>query len=438
MGAEDELVDRAAPDPNADPDPTAARRGSAALVSTPARVGWVVAAVALLFVLVRATVSMEGDVTRFIVAGDYTDPAAVPSEVHVFEGQGNDGQFNYRYALDPTELGLGAHLGVSIDLPLRAGRIGYPALAWLASLGGRPELVPYALVGVNVAALGLLGWMGALLARRASRPPVVGILLPAWSGFLFTLARDYGDIVGAAAAVGAICLPPRKHPIAHGLLLGGAVITRELYLVVVAALVLERLVELWKGRRRRPVASDLAWVLPAAIFAVWQWLASRQVGTFPITSGEGNRTFPFVGLLRAVRAWVTEILQRPDGWTEAAMAGLSLVQFLLLVVFSVTVGRAILHSARRARTRSARTTPVSRSDHLAPPAGVAGGWLLLALTLPLLSEDIWAAYNDFRNLSEFVVLGVVVLLSSREDLRPPTAALGASWWVTLVPRVVRV
>ncbi len=53
-----------------------------------------------------------------------------------------------------------------MDEPYRFMRIGYSALAWLVS-AGQPTAVPYALVGINVAALTALAYMGGLLAQQA-------------------------------------------------------------------------------------------------------------------------------------------------------------------------------------------------------------------------------------------------------------------------------
>ena len=39
-------------------------------------------------------------------------------------------------SLDPATVGMGRAHGITFDYGVRGGRIGYPALAWLASLGG--------------------------------------------------------------------------------------------------------------------------------------------------------------------------------------------------------------------------------------------------------------------------------------------------------------
>jgi hypothetical protein len=78
-----------------------------------------------------------------------------------------DGQFFYRLALAPADLRLEAQ-GVRLDTALRRQRPGYPALAWLLSCG-RPTLVAWALLVVNVLGLGVLGLLGGLAAQDAGR-----------------------------------------------------------------------------------------------------------------------------------------------------------------------------------------------------------------------------------------------------------------------------
>jgi hypothetical protein len=386
----------------------------------PVSVGLLTLLVAVLFVLVRLFTAAHGDITRFMLAGDvFTDASAVPGDVHVFSGPGNDGQFNYRLALDPTELGLEAHDGISMDLPLRAGRIGYPALAWLVSGGGRADALPVVLVALNVVALGAMGWAGARLAERSGRAPIAGLLFPAYFGFLFSLSRDYGDIVAAAAVLAAITAGAARRPIIHGLLLGFAVLTREPYLALVAGLIGERAWDAWRHRALRARRADLAWAVPLVGFVTWQVVVWRSIGSAPAFSGSDNRSLPFVGLVRALADWFHKMVDFPSDHVTAAMAALSLVQ---LVVFGVIVFEVV-------RTLQARSRP---------PDGVTVAWVLLLGLSVLVSADVWGAFNDFRNMSELALLSTVVIVTGRRSLNASSGAIAAGWSVTAVARAVRV
>ena len=114
------------------------------------------------------------NITKLLRIGTvYGNPAQVPRGVWVFYGStGYDGQFYYRMALDPANLHKTA-FGITMDAPYRFMRIGYSALAWALS-AGQHAAVPYALVAINVAALGALGYLSGLIAQQAGLARAVG------------------------------------------------------------------------------------------------------------------------------------------------------------------------------------------------------------------------------------------------------------------------
>jgi hypothetical protein len=161
--------------------------------------------VALGIALVRLQVAADGDVSRFVMAGDqFVDPVEVEPEISVFEDSpGYDGQFFWRLAVDPMEWDMAPRHGVYFDSAYRPPRIMYPAMAWLAA-GGHPGLVVWTLVGVNVIAIGVITGLGAMVAQRGQRPPVAGLLMANATGLVFALARDLSDIVTLAAILAGI------------------------------------------------------------------------------------------------------------------------------------------------------------------------------------------------------------------------------------------
>src|SRR5581483_3116679 len=115
------------------------------------------------YALARWQVWAHGHLTLFIMAGHtYTHRSQLPHGVLRVPSAGYDGQFYYRLALDPVNWSRTA-FGITMDQSYRYTRIGYPVLAWLASLG-QHQLVPMALVAINllgVAAMAVLGGMFA-------------------------------------------------------------------------------------------------------------------------------------------------------------------------------------------------------------------------------------------------------------------------------------
>ena len=128
-----------------------------------------------MFVVVRLLIAADGDVSRFIVAGQgATSATTVQPTIHVFASYGYDGQFYFRLATNPTELHLEEYHGVRLDSPARVSRIGYPTIAWALSLG-KAAWVKWSLVLTNILGLGALAFAGAHLARNYGRPAYVGL-----------------------------------------------------------------------------------------------------------------------------------------------------------------------------------------------------------------------------------------------------------------------
>ena len=147
-----------------------------------------------MFVVLRLFIAADGDVSRFIVAGQgATSATAVQPTTHVFASYGYDGQFYFRLATNPTELHLEEYHGVRLDSPARVSRIGYPTIAWALSLG-QAAWVKWSLVLTNILGLGALAFAGAHLARKFGRPAYVGLAIASASGLVMSLSRNLCEV----------------------------------------------------------------------------------------------------------------------------------------------------------------------------------------------------------------------------------------------------
>jgi hypothetical protein len=381
---------------------------------TPLRVGLLGGAIALGFVGLRLVMAADGDVSRFVVAGDFfADPASVDPEIHVVEGStGSDGQFFWRLAVDPTEWELEPAHGVGLDSAYRPPRIGYPLLAWLGA-GGQPSLVAWSLVGINVAAVGAISGLGAMVAERARRLPVWGLLLASAPGFVVVLARDLAEIVTWAALLGGIVALQRRRPAIAAAAWSLAVLTREQALVVIGAYGLWRLVALVR-RQARFGGDDLPWLVPPVVLAIWQCLLWAALGELPLTeAGGSNLALPFTDLVPAIGRWAQGDLGRLEILVP--------VQLLLGVVLVV----AALRWAARALAEPDR-------------------WLVLALGLVTLSavslaKPVWDGPADLRHASDvFSLSWLVLLLGAEQPPRWLVAATIVVWLATAGLRVVAI
>jgi hypothetical protein len=242
-----------------------------------------------LIAFVAALAAIEGrliqldhrDITKLLRIGTvYGNPARVPHGVFVFRGStGYDGQFYYRLALDPANLHKTA-FGITMDAPYRFMRIGYSALAWLVSLG-HYTAVPYALVAINVAAL---GYLGGLLAREAGRHAIWGLPLVGYFGLMDSLSRDLTEPLGALCLIAGVLAYRKRHPPLAAAAFSYGVLTRETVLVAPVALGIVRVIQIAR-RRDRPGPADLAWLVPGVVFAAWEVVVKVAAGVFPILAG---------------------------------------------------------------------------------------------------------------------------------------------------------
>jgi hypothetical protein len=371
---------------------------------------WVAALVlggAVAFVVLRLEVMAHGDITRFIdVGGDFADRAEVPRGVTVVPGSGYDGQFYYRLALNPANLHRSAY-GIRIDSAYRVQRIVYSVLAFVVA-GGEARLVPYSLVVVNVILLGALAWLGATLARDCGRSAAWGLSVAGYFGFLFSLGRDLTEICEACFVVAALLLLRRGWPVAAGLALSVAVLSRETALLVVGGAALVCLTDVARGRRPagRP---DAAWVLPVVAYTVWQILGWVVLGALPFrTDAENNITYPFVSMVHAL---ASNVEQFPSEHAAVWLAQLA--------VLGVVVGSAGAHVA------TSRARPTEKC-----------AWVLAVGLAILLTPTVWESHADFRGFEDLYVLSCVVLLDSDARLRSVGVLVALLWAVTFVHRIL--
>jgi len=375
-----------------------------------------------LFTLVRLH-GFGGDPSRFVTAGDQFIPirsgAAAGLSVAP-HADGYDGQFYYLLALDPFSPHA-ALPGARYDLPAyRAQRILYPLAVWLLSLGGRAALTPTLLIVVNLAALVAVGALAAQLAHRAGRAPLWGVLLASYPGLPLSLARDLGEPLALACALGGLLCARDRRWLGAALLLALATLAREtttlIALALLVAAILARVTPLpglrlpavrllpraeWRG-------ALLAGGVPLLVALGWQAVLLARWGKLGLLAAGGNNLGPpLIGLVEGFVAW--SIL-----WS----APLQLLQYV-----DVAYLLGLAEATRRLLWRQ------RRADALAL------AWALyLALTLTL-SVYVWDYYWNFlRGALELAIFSLLVLLT-RASGRARSVALGATlslWLVTCI------
>jgi len=369
-------------------------RSLASRTNRPAVAALVATLAALAFALARWQTWAHGSISRFILVGrHFATPAQLPHSMPVAPTYGYDGQFFYRLALNPLNFRPTAY-GITMDHSYRYMRIGYPALTWLVSLG-QHFLVPVMLVAVNVAAIGALGYLGALFAVDGGRHALAGLLLPGYFGLITSLSRDTAEPLAAALLLaGLLAIRARRPVLAAALLVYGA-LTRETVMVAVAAIAIMRVVGIMRGQAR-PGRDDLAWTVPAVAFAAWQVVVKAATGSVPLLSDGGrNAGEPFVAPLQALESNLRHVnthqFDQYDLW------------FLQLAILAFFVIAALL---------SLWSTKAPAHERLA--------LVLYLVEICVVTPSTWNSLDaDLRSFIEVYLLAVIILLGT------PRRSLGA-------------
>ncbi len=297
--------------------------------------------------------------------------------------QGYDGQFYYLLVVHPSLLVTCVNgwkdpvSACPIDTPpLRFERIGYPMLAWLASLG-QPILAPFALLLVNFLAILATAVIVGQLCVEAGASRWLGAAAGLFCGEISGFLRDLADPVAVLLLVVAVALFRRERWLAGSLALAAALLTREQIVVCLPFLLLPLL-----AQRRWLLLAQSA-TLALLPFAAWQIVLKALYGVWPLTgvdTGAAQLDYvPFLGL------WV-------------ARAGPNFWFIVLGVAIPLTCAAAVaLLALRRQSARGMMTDPL--------PLLVFCYALLLSLTYWFQWSDLW---GPSRLAAPVVVLAVIV------------------------------
>ncbi len=161
---------------------------------TPSIVITIAAVVISLFFIRRYFAFAQRDISKFILLDSrfIDQDQLLDKSVFVYDS-GYDGQFYYRYALNPFKVKKRAY-GIEVDDPqFRRQRITYSFLAWMVSFG-QAEWVPWSMVVINI--LGLLGIvMTMVLLFKYYQIELIYALFPLLIvGFWMSLSRNTTEI----------------------------------------------------------------------------------------------------------------------------------------------------------------------------------------------------------------------------------------------------
>ncbi len=369
-------------------------RSLASRTNRPAVTALIATLAAVAFTLARWQTWAHGRIGRFILVGrHFATPSQLPHGMPVAKTYGYDGQFFYRLALNPLNFHHTAY-GITMDRPYRYMRIGYPALTWLVSLG-QHFLVPVMLVAVNIAAIGAMGYLGALFAAEGGRHALAGLLMPGYFGLITSLSRDTAEPLAAVCLLAGLLAVRGRRPVLAAALLAYGALTRETVMVGVAAIAIMRVIGILR-RRTRPGREDLAWAVPAVAFAAWQVVVKAATGSVPLLADSGrNAGAPFIAPLQAFRHNLAHVhlhqFEQYDLW---------FLELAILACFSVAALLCL------------RSTNAPVHERLA--------FVLYLIEICIVTPSTWNSLDaDMRSFIEVYLLAVIILLGT------PRRTLGA-------------
>lgn len=303
-----------------------------------------------IFLMVFGRLAMHNfEPSYFILAGaENIDKDQLPdSTIYLFDHQGYDGQYFYRYAINPWSIRQDEY-GIHVDSPnYRKQRIVYPLLVWALSFG-QVEAIPVVMILVNMLALFSIVLIGRKLLRKFNLPDFYALLPLFFSGLLFALSRNLSEVVESAFLITALYFGVQRKMGKYALFATITVLTKETSLFLFAPF---SFLILWEGTRKttslKTWFNDLVFSgYPLFFFLVWKFFVKKSLlsPTF-FNGGENFSIIPFQGMYNG---WLKNIdLSGWVGWPEAIIWHLSVCWIFYL---GFLVIRALMQTPHNSKT----------------------------------------------------------------------------------------
>ena len=264
-----------------------------------AKIGIVITIVCAITITLLA-LTFHGKITGFFRIGDILpiSPLINDKSAHIFKGEvGYDGQMFLTIALDPAL----KHEGTiaALDNPMyRYRRIGYPILGYLLGFGN-PNLIPYSMVLINVLCIIILFLIVTklrdkdyLIGNDIKSSPFLMLAIP---GIWVSLSLSTSDLLGTTLLATSLLLLNSRRDVLASLVLSGACVTREVYILTAISFSLYMLIH----RRKK---ASISFFLSTVPVVCWYFYVNMhmQKGTFGLQ--ENISFIPFVGIIDKIRS----------------------------------------------------------------------------------------------------------------------------------------
>jgi hypothetical protein len=300
------------------------------------------------------------------VARSY-DPAfvLVPAEAHF------DGVYFYTIALDP--LGLSDE-HTRIDLyEYRYGHAGYGWLGALVAFGDAAK-VPVSLLLLGLAGIGSAAWAVSRIADHLGRSAWWGSIVAVNPGLVLSVTLLTSEPVGVGLAALGLLLWLRQRVVPAGVLLAGACLVKEPFVLVPAALLAWEAIQALR-HRAHPGVAGRSFILCASVvpLALWYLYLRIRFGVFPFQRAPDVFGMPLAGWFDSFRRGVGLVR------SGASQVGTVTITLLVIVASAMLVG-----TARALRLRS----PFDVIFLIFAALATVFNWLLLVFPKDLVRELI--------------------------------------------------
>jgi hypothetical protein len=247
------------------------------------RATWVVSAVSLILLVVFSSVVLAThawDAKAFVMEGTVYRQGESGGSI------GYDGQFAYYMALDPLDA------AGRMDKPAyRYQRVLYPLSAWALSIGGQRDLLPWAMLAINLFAMTAIVYLVGRLLEIKGAPVWLSINVLFFAGSLIAVRADLNEPLAMSLALAGWLFIYREQWKMAGACLALAVLAKETALVFALGIAAWLL---WRREWRKGGLLLGASLLPALL---WDVCISLWLGATPWQADQARMVWlPFYGL----------------------------------------------------------------------------------------------------------------------------------------------
>jgi len=258
--------------------------------------------------------SLGQDISTFIVAGSQFVNESSHESIVINEGPGYDGQFFYRYSLDPSG---SVDKGIEVDHPAyRHQRIIYPVIVWILSFG-IDSLVPFNMVLVNIIALLFSCFFLEKILGKLNYPKIWALTPLLLSGVWMGLGRNLAEVLELFFLCALLYQIHLKNYWLISLFTVLCLFNRESTALIIlpASLSLAWMIFRVDKLKTTAIFNYLLLFIPYGLVFLWKIFLFKFHGSETLVEGGGNLTFPFLGIYHSL-VLVTKNVSSLIDWVE--------------------------------------------------------------------------------------------------------------------------